>query len=94
MSSAYEKYRELERRLAHVRWVNQGYDSPEEERIFEEMHNIWWEMTEQERTKINGEPPRTLIRKGRPQKPSHRVVDHDVRRYPDEPPRRISDGAA
>ena len=68
MSEALKRYRDLERRLVYTRWINLGYESPEEDALLEEMDGVWWELTAEEREMIDREPPRSLIRTEPPER--------------------------
>ena len=78
MDDALDRYRSLERKLAHVRWRHEGYESDEEDAILEEMDEIWLEMAELERDSVNSEGPKTFIQSGSRVVPVRRVAD----RYP------------
>jgi hypothetical protein len=46
-------HRSLERRLFRVRSLHGGRESPAEERLLAEMENLWWQMTQEERDRLN-----------------------------------------
>lgn len=54
MTEAYEKYRELLKKLEAIR-ANQisGVEDPEENKILDAMDPLWFEMTWEERQKLN-----------------------------------------
>jgi hypothetical protein len=62
MSDALAPYRALEDKLIQVRWLNMGYESAEEDALLEEMDELWWNLSDEERDMIHGEPSRSLIR--------------------------------
>lgn len=61
-SAGYDEYRRHEKRLIHLRWRNRGLDSPAEDAILAAMDDAWSQLTAEERTQIDAEPPRSLIR--------------------------------
>jgi len=78
MAEAVRRHRELERKLRHVRWLNQGLESEEEERLLDEMEAVWWGLSEQERTEVDRDDPATLIRPVPVYAGCHRLEDGDV----------------
>ena len=49
MSDALSRYRSLERKLIHTRWMNLGYESAEEDVLLEDMDEVWCQLSEEER---------------------------------------------
>jgi len=86
MSDALLRYRSLERKLIHTRWINQGYESDEEEALLEDIDEVWWQLTDAERNMVNKERPKSLIRLG-PPKHRNRCTDADVLGAPGRAPR-------
>jgi len=86
MSESLQRYRELERKLIRVRWLNRGLESEEEDRLLDEMDVVWWQLAEAEREMLQQEKPKSLIREaagaGGPREPQ----DVDVRHAPVSPP--------
>jgi hypothetical protein len=79
MSEGVRRHRELERKLRHVRWLNQGLESEEEERLLDEMEALWWELSERERGLLDKDDPTTLVRSRLSYCPRHRISeDSDV----------------
>jgi len=75
MSDALKRFELLQEQLARVRWLNEGYESEEEDELIEKMDEVWWELTPAERERIYERGPRTIIRhKPRPQ-PERRLTD-------------------
>lgn len=91
MSEALLRYREFQRQLQYVRWKNRGQESREEDALLEEMDDAWWSMEEDERVRVNAEPPRALIR--REHTPHRALRDVDVLTHPDRPHIRHGDAA-
>lgn len=89
----YERYRELERKLIHVRWLHRGLDSSEEEALLEEMDAAWWKMSEEQRARIDAEPPRSLIRSEPLPVGSKALQDVDVFAAPSMSPRLLGEVA-
>ncbi len=56
MSNLSARYRELEVRLLHIRWVHGGQDSAEEESLLGEMDDLWWKLTTHEREDLRKDP--------------------------------------
>lgn len=56
-SDALCSYRKLQLRLAHLRLIHLGHESPEEDALLEQMDATWWNMTSSERGVISQEPP-------------------------------------
>jgi len=56
-----EKHRELERNLLAVRMLQsaRGEESPEEERLLDELEDLWISMTNEERRMLNEMGPLT-----------------------------------
>ena len=77
MSDALLRYRSLERKLIHTRWINQGFESGEEDALLEGMDEVWWQLSDEKRDMLNKEPPKSLIRAG-PPGPRTRCTDVDV----------------
>ena len=78
MSEDVRRHRELERRLRHVRWLKQGLESEEEDRLLDEMDALWWELSEEERGLLDDDPT-TLLRSQPSYCPCHRISeDSDV----------------
>lgn len=61
MSDGIRRHRELERRLKHVRRANRGLESSEEEGILDEMEQLWWQLSEEERKILDNDDPESLI---------------------------------
>jgi hypothetical protein len=74
MSDALGPYRVLEERLIQVRWLNMGFESAEEDALLEEMDELWWNLTDEEKDMIHREPSRSLIRTAPPGKGCTDVV--------------------
>jgi hypothetical protein len=85
MSDALARYRELEGKLLHTRWVHGGLESSEEDDLLEEMDGVWWELAPEEHALLNSEGSKTLIRDRVPA--TRTTVDVDVWSYSDLPPR-------
>ena len=62
MSDGIGRHRELERRLKHMRRANGGLESSEEEGILDEMEELWWQLSEEERKVLDKDDPESLIR--------------------------------
>ncbi|MBU8896647.1 hypothetical protein DRW03_34440 [Corallococcus sp. H22C18031201] len=58
--TAYDKYRALLRKLGLVRAQHSGRDSPEEDALLDAMDEVWWEMSEAERSALDEERARAL----------------------------------
>jgi hypothetical protein len=86
MSEALNRYRNLERRLVYTRWINLGYESPEEDGLLEAMDDVWWELAAEEREMIDREPPKSLIRTKPPERWNGQA-EVDVLGSPGEAPR-------
>ena len=56
------RYRELETRLAEIRKNHAGRESPEEEKLMDQMEALWWELSEEEKEISNREPLFTQIK--------------------------------
>jgi hypothetical protein len=54
MPTALERYRQLEKKLEHIRDV-QGENSPYEDTVLEEMDGVWAELTDAEREALDEE---------------------------------------
>jgi hypothetical protein len=92
MSNALSQYRELEDQLVYVRWLNRGAESDEEDRLLDEMEEVWWQLEEHERETLQAEAPRSLIRDAAMHS-TRRIVDSDKDANPDAPPRRLEEAA-
>lgn len=86
MSDALKRYRDLEGRLIRIRWLHQGRESPEEDEILDAMDAAWWKLAESERSLLDAEGVRSLVRHGA--LPIRAANDEDVWSNPGEPPRR------
>ena len=86
MSDALSRYRSLERKLIHTRWMNLGYESAEEDVLLEDMDEVWCQLSEEERNMANKERPKSLIHNG-PAPLRSRCIDVDVLGAPERPPR-------
>ena len=86
MSEALTEHRSLERKLVHIRWINAGCESAEEDALLEQMDEVWWDLTDEERAAINKEPPKSLIRTW-PDAGANGWDDVDVFSAPGNPPR-------
>lgn len=60
MSERLDAYRQLEARLAWVRWIHAGLETLDEEALVDEMEVSWWQLSDDERRVANGEPVPTL----------------------------------
>jgi len=79
--SPLERYRVYERRLVRVRWLQQGFHSVEEDDLLQEMEEIWWQLSDEDRHLLDSEPPKSLIRT--PAEVGKRVLkDKDVLAHP------------
>lgn len=85
MSDALAKYRELEARLVHIRWIHRGLESQEEDEILDKMDGAWSRLSVQEQSEVNAAPPRSLLQR------EHAItrtrMDTDVWLYRELPPR-------
>jgi len=90
-SPAYEDYRRHERHLIHVRWVNRGAASPQEDEVLDAMEEAWTRLTEDERRVVDAEPPRSLIRE--PPAPRRALTDRDILDAPRTPVRALGEVA-
>ncbi|MBT3327541.1 MAG: hypothetical protein HN396_15005 [Gemmatimonadales bacterium] len=61
MNKAMKHYRMLEAQLVHMRWVNRGHESPQEELLVEQMAEAWWDLSGKEQAQIRAEGPKSLI---------------------------------
>lgn len=57
MPTALERYRQLQKKLDHIRDV-QGENSPHEDSVLDEMDGVWAELTDAEIESLNSDPPR------------------------------------
>ena len=78
--NAFDRYRFLSNRLAYTRWLNDGYESKEEDEILEEKDVLWGQLTDAQRDEIRKTPPITKI-----------LVDVDVCAEPGSAPRKWVD---
>jgi hypothetical protein len=53
-----KRYRQLEGLLRATRVCHEGRESPEEDRILDEMDAVWWKLGESDRQLVNDEGPR------------------------------------
>jgi hypothetical protein len=60
MAEVIGKYKELQKKLTFVRWINDGLESEEEDVILELMDKCWLELTDEEREEINANPVKSL----------------------------------
>ncbi len=58
MTKELARYRQLERRLWMARWINEGWESPEEDATLGEMEETWLQLSDQEQDLLRREPPR------------------------------------
>lgn len=61
MSAPMDYYRELERKLIHMRWVHQGRECADEEALVEAMAAAWYALSDAEHHEIRSEGPKTLL---------------------------------
>jgi hypothetical protein len=80
------RYTDLERKLVHTRWINEGYEYPEEDALLAEMDRLWTKLTVEEREVLDREPPKSLIRTG-PHESLNDCLDIDVFSAPGKAPR-------
>ncbi|WP_437714494.1 hypothetical protein WMF45_50015 [Sorangium sp. So ce448] len=85
MSDALAKYRELEARLVHIRWIHRGLESQEEDEILDKMDGAWSRLSAQEQSEVNAAPPRSLLQRERAI--TRTTMDTDVWLYRELPPR-------
>jgi len=78
MTDAFQRYRELEKKLIYTRWIYQGLESDEENLILDEMEEAWWHLTDDEKQLLNKEIPTSLIRPGSSVFSHHPLCDVDV----------------
>ncbi len=83
MSERPGRYREFEIRLLHTRWVHGGQESAEEDALLEEMDDLWWKLTEQERESLRKDP----LPEGPVETQPARLADRDVWHEHSEAPR-------
>ena len=93
MSAPLDHYRKLEERLRYLRWLSQGLESVQEDTLLEEMDDVWWELSEEERAIAEAERPRSLIRDGLGNAPRRQLVDTDVKVSPSAAPRTTEEAA-
>ncbi len=93
MSAAFARYRRLDDELAFIRWIHRGLESEEEDRILDDMEQVWWELEEQERELLQSETPRSLILSRTDTNPTRKLVDSDKECDPSAPTRRIEEAA-
>lgn len=56
------EYRRLAHELFVLRWSMGGRESDEEEELLEQLDEVWWRLSDEQRSTINAEPPKTLIK--------------------------------
>lgn len=87
MNDAFSRYRELEEQLVRIRWMYQGMESDEEDAILEEMDEVWWRLTEEERQRLNEQKPESLILSKAPISRHRQFNDVDIWSSPGVPVR-------
>lgn len=60
---AYIQYRQLEEQLIKVRDANDGRESAKEDALLDQMDDVWWSLSEDDRRRLQAEPPKSIIRK-------------------------------
>ncbi len=87
MSEFLKQYRDLDRRLLYIRWMHGGLESASEDDILDQMDDLWWKFTEEERELINRTSRKSLVRKA--SFGPHRVIlrDTTVCEHPGSPVR-------
>jgi hypothetical protein len=95
MSESLERYLQHRRRLAHVRWVHAGFESPEEDALLDEMDETWHALDAADRAELRQRPPAAqLTRPVARRVPGQRArVDIDVFARADMPPRLLAEVA-
>jgi hypothetical protein len=61
MNTLLTRYMELMNDLVYIRWLNQGEESKDEDKILEKMDQIWERLDAKNRSKIASESPRSRI---------------------------------
>ncbi len=87
--NAYVEYVELMKKLVHVRWLNQGHDSAEEDEILDAMDPLWWKLTEEERGRVNNDPLHESLLTPVPQLEEHLVESTAEEIAAGAPPRNL-----
>lgn len=90
MSERLDAYRQLEARLAWLRWKHAGLETPDEEALVDEMEAAWWQLSEAERHVANGELVPTLT--STPPALDRDTRDEDVWENPGKRVRSLIDG--
>ena len=56
MNNALKKYRAFQEKLAYLRWINLGCESAQEDVLLEQMDDVWWELSPDEKDLLSSEP--------------------------------------
>lgn len=81
MNNVMEKYQAFQEKLAYLRWINLGRESAQEDALLEQMDDVWWELSSEEKNTLSSKPiPQGLIvpSGGFPST----VVDNDINNNP------------
>jgi len=90
MSERLGAYRQLEARLAWLRWIHAGLETPDEEALVDEMEAAWWLLSAEEREVANSELVPTLT--SAPPALDRDTRDEDVWENPGKRARSLVDG--
>jgi hypothetical protein len=90
MSESMKTFRELERKLMFIRFCHGGLESKDEDFVLEEMDEVWWQLSQQERDQISSEGPKTLLNQELPSPDKNGWKDNDIGTFPDDQLREVA----
>jgi hypothetical protein len=61
-SELYARYQSLDDRLTRIRSRHGGRESKEEDKIVEQLADLWWKLTDDERRTLRALPQHSLIK--------------------------------